>query len=622
MSNITIIWVDKNIENSENSSYKEDISKSFTNLHCFTNIEEGFNYLKDIKFSLTYFIISGSLFIDFCTLLKLRQDSLLTVPRIIIFTPYSTKMKIENNEYINESFYNKGGVTTSFSNVKQFLNEKIFDIDPSLIKHKIYPEEVDFTFKPILNKSDLIVPVFLSELLNQPDSSKYKDFDEYLMNSYGEKMCKLISQVYKINCPNSIRVKYWLRAYTLETAFYDTINTELMQGKIENYINYISLLYHGIENNYIKFNLTDNLYRGAVMNTSEINNIKEHQKKSNNYDSGYPLPFGLLYCKSFMSFSLDKDIALGFMRKKSPKSYQTRVLYILLNSNNIYEKFATNADLTKISYFTHEKEILLFPFSFYEINRIEEKDNYYEIYLNYLGKYKKLYNIIDKSQVLNVIPETDFVKELESLGLLKPIWKTKKSVCRTFIDDSMHASGLLCNINFSNGKSIRVLITISYLFRGEYLNDKNNYVKIENEHSIYKIVFGNRKIYNSQDYRITIIEIKPNKLEGKTFLELDERIFLLKDLNKNFRDVSAYIMNYEKDNKEFSYSFSHIKSIDKNGEIIHDIGSVIGDAGSPILSLSNFKVIGIHIGRSKTFEKNLKFGRLLSFPINEFKKLY
>ena len=104
-------------------------------------------------------------------------------------------MKIENNEYINESFYNKGGVTTSFSNVKQFLNEKIFDIDPSLIKHKIYPEEVDFTFKPILNKSDLIVPVFLSELLNQPDSSKYKDFDEYLMNSYGEKMCKLIAQI-------------------------------------------------------------------------------------------------------------------------------------------------------------------------------------------------------------------------------------------------------------------------------------------------------------------------------------------------------------------------------------------------------------------------------------------
>ena len=622
MSDITIIWVDKNIDNSENKSYKEEILKNFKNLHCFTNIEEGFNYLKSIKFSLTYFIISGSLFLDFCSLLTFKKNSLLTVPRIIIFTSYSTKLKIENSEFINKSFYNKGGITTSFSNVKQFLNEKIFDRNPSLIKHKIYPEEVDFTFKPILNKSDLIAPVFLSELLNKPDSSKYKDFDEYLMNSYGEKMCNLISQVYKIECPNSIRVKYWLRAYTLETAFYDTINTELMQDKKENYITYINLLYHGVENNYIEFNLTDNLYRGAVMNTSEINNIKEYQNKNNNYDYdyGYQLPFGLLYCKSFMSFSLDKNIALGFMRKKNPKSYQTRVLYILLNGNNIYDKFATNADLTEISYYTHEKEILLFPFSFYEINKIEEKNNYYEIYLNYLGKYRKSYHSTDKSQVLNLIPETKFVKEFESLGLLKPIWKTKKSICRTFIDDRMHASGLLCSIHISDSKSIRILITVNLLFHGEYLKDKNNYVNIENEDSIYKIVFDNRKIYNNREYHTTIIEIKPNELEGKIFLELDEKIFLLNDLDKNFRDVSAYMMNYEKDRQKFHYSFSHIKNVDEKGIITHDIGSITGDAGAPILSLSDFKVIGIHIGKSKT--GFLKYGQLLSFPVNEFKKLY
>ena len=144
------------------------------------------------------------------------------------------------------------------------------------------------------------------------------------MNSYGEQMYKLISQIYMINCPNSIRVKYWLRAFTLETAFYDTINTELMQEKKQNYIPYISLLYYGIENKYIKFNLSDNLYRGALINKSEINNIKEHQNKSDNY-----LPFGLLYCKSFMSFSLDKNIALSYMKNKTPNSYQTRVLYII-----------------------------------------------------------------------------------------------------------------------------------------------------------------------------------------------------------------------------------------------------------------------------------------------------
>ena len=38
-----------------------------------------------------------------------------------------------------------------------------------------------------------------------------------------------------------------------------------------------------------------------------------------------------------------------------------------------------------------------------------------------------------------------------------------------------------------------MLITASYLFRGEYLKDKNNYVNIKIEDSIYKIVFDDRK---------------------------------------------------------------------------------------------------------------------------------
>ena len=363
------------------------------------------------------------------------------------------------------------------------------------------------------------------------------------------------------------------------------------------------------------------------MNTSEINNIKEHLNKSNDYDYDYEydyrLPFGLLYCKSFMSFSLDKNIALNFMNKKTPKSYQSRVLYILLNGNLIYDKFATNADLTEISYFSHEKEILLFPFSFYEINKIENKNNYYEIYLNYLGKYKKLYRTIDKTQVLNLIPETNFMKEFESLGLLMPIWKTKKSLYRVFIDNNGYASGFLCSIHISDIKSIRVLITVSILFNEEYLKGKNNYVNIKNEDSIYKIVFDDRIIYNNKNYKTTIIEIKPNELEGKPFLELDEKIFLLKDPNENFKNTSAYMMNYKKDENKISYSFSNIKRINEEGKIIHDIGSINGDAGGPILSLSNFKVIEIHIGKHKAvLGKGLKYGQLLSFPINEFKKLF
>ena len=203
--------------------------------------------------------------------------------------------------------------------------------------------------------------------------------------------------------------------------------------------------------------------------------------------------------------------------------YQTRVLYILLNSNNINDKYATNADLTEISYFKHEKEILLFPFSFYEINKIENKNNYYEIYLNYLGKYRKSYHIADQCQLLNLIPKSDFINEFESLGLLKSIWKTRKSLCRIVINN-IYCSGFLCSIHISDSKSIRVLITISIIFRNlEFLKDKNNYINVVNDGSYHKIIFGNRKIYNSRDYKTTIIEIKPDEFQRKPFLELDEK---------------------------------------------------------------------------------------------------
>lgn len=39
------------------------------------------------------------------------------------------------------------------------------------------------------------------------------------MDTFGEKMIDLISQIYKTNCLYSIRIKYWMRAYTLETNF-------------------------------------------------------------------------------------------------------------------------------------------------------------------------------------------------------------------------------------------------------------------------------------------------------------------------------------------------------------------------------------------------------------------
>ena len=60
-------------------------------------------------------------------------------------------------------------------------------------------------------------------------------------------------------------------------------------------------------------------------------------QKSDNYPSSLnsiqfeksDSPRGLIYSKAFMSFSLDKKVAMNFMQRKIPSEQTVRVLYIL-----------------------------------------------------------------------------------------------------------------------------------------------------------------------------------------------------------------------------------------------------------------------------------------------------
>ena len=79
-------------------------------------------------------------------------------------------------------------------------------------------------------------------------------------------MKELISQIYCVDCPEAVRIKFWLRAYTLETDFYKDMNKDLMKGQSKLYLPYIKLLYSGINNNSITVNVSNNLYRGALGN--------------------------------------------------------------------------------------------------------------------------------------------------------------------------------------------------------------------------------------------------------------------------------------------------------------------------------------------------------------------
>ena len=633
------IWIDLNIKSKENSDYAKILSKLYKNLSLFTNVKDALMYLQTIKFKLTYIIISGSLFLEYIYLFKNIENNISTAPKLIIFTSESTKEKLKYVKEIKNSFYNIGGLAIYFEEVEAFLNKNIFgkelDFVLPLRRDKIQTGG-DFSFQIIENKDDLNGPINLNDLIIKPKRAEFKAFDKYLIDNYGDIMNELISQIFGVDCPDPLRIKYWLRAYTLETKFYKDMNNDLMKEKSKLYLPYIKLLYSGLKSNSIKVNISNDLYRGALISKKELGNLINLTKNRKNYN----IPFALIYCKSFMSFSLEKNVALDFMNGKNPNEKTIRVLYILESKSILDKKNVTNADLDGISYFENEKEILLFPFSIYEISNFVKKNNYYEIYLSYLAKYKEIFKMKNQTLLYKSIFKSKFVKELQLAGLSIPICLAKKCESRY----QKYGSGFFCSIPLTNTiYKIPVLITANHVLNEENIkNSKQILIEYGDNGERFILTFDKEsKIYTHKEFDITIIKIeKKNELFNKCiFMEIDEDTFENEEfLIKNIRNKKAYILeyavgkpfnknNHEQNNKFFQEFIEDKEYAIEEGEvkfngrdIEHNIPTNRGSSGGPIISGDKFKVIGYHI--SKNNNSGIGYGNLLKYPINEFINIF
>ena len=120
--------------------------------------------------------------------------------------------------------------------------------------------------------------------------------------------------------------------------------------------------------------------------------------------------------------------------------------------------------------------------------------------------------------------------------------------------------------------------------------------------------------YTSKKYDKTIIEIKEEDNINK-YIELDEVIF------KEIQDIcnqNIYIIQYPRiinTEKTTAVSYGVLSQIQDELNILHKYSTKGGSSGSPILNLSNYKLIGIHKEDHK-FEFNK--GTYLKYPINEY----
>ena len=209
--------------------------------------------------------------------------------------------------------------------------------------------------------------------------------------------------------------------------------------------------------------------------------------------------------------------------------------------------------------------------------------------------------------------EGKIINILESVtipSMEKILFQMKNCICKIKVKGAS-GTGFFCMIPIEN-KKIVCLITSYQLLNEKYFNNNNNKINIlYNDYKDAKeIDLDKERIkYFNKKYDIAIIEILQSD-EINNYLELDDNLFK-KEIKIFYEEKTIYSIQYPHGNN-ISVSYGILNNIDNNYIINHTCNTIKGSYCSPILNLSNNKVIGINN------EFNLLSGILLNLPLNDF----
>ena len=492
-----IIWIASNDNNKIIYNYLKELesSKFFKN-NLFYSIEESINEIKKIRFEETIIIVNGNLYIKFIEIFQKNINDIYIIPKIVIFTNNKEEFINKNKEYnkiINNPFYNSGGIKTNIDEINDFIIKPI-------CKNKIILNKEDdkqLCFEYIDYKEKLMLPIFYKTLMEITPNDNVEEFTQLLCNKYSNKNNELdliLNSLKSVpNIPLELLSKYYTRIYTEEKSqFYSDINKDLREKKINNYLSYIKVLYEGVKLKSLPLSKDKILYRGSILSNKEIEKIKNYLKNKIK-----DLPSSIIFSKSFLSFSKDKNMAKYFlnMNKNNNKDF-SKVLFILEKDDYSDYSLSTHADIEDLSFF-QEKEVLFFPFSSFEVKDINQiydnNEEIYEIKLLYLGKYiKELKKDINIKN--NIIPDSEFKEEIIKSGLIKPQTINKETKINEIIkkyeeykdeiknnkNENINIKNIIKNIekkeNFTNNN----INKMNLLEETKIIEDKEKFNNLEN----------------------------------------------------------------------------------------------------------------------------------------------
>ena len=221
----------------------------------------------------------------------------------------------------------------------------------------------------------------------------------------------------------------------------------------------------------------------------------------------------------------------------------------------------------------------------------------------------------------------DIIQEKNIENYPKPVSKEctlaileqmEKSICKIYTKGGTNGTGFFCYIPYEKDK-IPVFITNNHIIGENYIkNNDKILITLNNDKEQQKIILNkNNILYTNKEYDTTIIELNKSIIyKSFNFMEFDEKLFF-ENSESLYNKTSTYIIQYP--NNKLHVSYGIISNINKFN-ILHLCSTEKGSSGSPIINLSNNKIIGVHRGASENL--NINKGILLKEPINEFLDQY
>ena len=211
---------------------------------------------------------------------------------------------------------------------------------------------------------------------------------------------------------------------------------------------------------------------------------------------------------------------------------------------------------------------------------------------------------IDKEKLINKYPLPVTIDETELI-----LKQMRYSICK-IENENGDGTGFFCQI-----LNRKLLITNNHVINEEIIKDKNK-IKVKLNDGKIKKDLKIKDYYTNIEYDTTIIEINDND-EKINYLEIDDDIF---EESININNKSIYIIQYPKygNEQKAAVSYGILNKIQDKYNIIHYCSTDHGSSGSPIIRLSNKKIIGIHKEGVNNNNFNFNRGTLLKYPINEY----